>query len=180
MRHADCVTDAYRLHERALAWALVGGQLSLLAALVFLPGDRMWPAPIWLIVTATVMVVLGGLVAVLGALRLGSGLTASPLPNAAARLRTDGVFACVRHPIYTGLLLGGAGVVLASGRITRLIAWLALLVLLAEKARFEERRLRLRFPGYQEYASRTPRLLPHPVRCLAALRRDRRRASAAP
>jgi hypothetical protein len=108
------------------------------------------------------MIAVAAVLALAGAVRLGPGLTASPLPSAAAELRTTGVYACVRHPIYTGLLLGGASVVLLGGRLTRVWVWLALLALLWSKTWLEERKLAARFPGYRDYATRTPRLIPDP------------------
>jgi protein-S-isoprenylcysteine O-methyltransferase Ste14 len=69
-----------------VARSLVAVNLVLLAGLVFTPGASVWAVPVW--------------------------LAASPLPSAAARLRTTGPYACVRHPIYSGLLFGGAGVAL--------------------------------------------------------------------
>lgn len=157
----------YRRGEQTAAWSLVAVQLVLLAGLVFTPGARMWPVPDWLVVVAVVMIVFGGVAALVGAAGLGAGLTASPLPSATARLRTTGLYACVRHPIYSGLLLGGAGVVLLGGRLTRIAVWAALLVLLWGKSDFEERKLTGRFPGYRDYAARTPRLIPHPRHCLS-------------
>lgn len=160
----------YRRGEQVVAWALVAVQLVLLVGLVVAPGARGWTVPWWLSVVAGVMVAAGGLAALLGAAGLGAGLTASPLPAASATLRTTGVYGCVRHPIYSGLLLAGAGVVVFGGRPTRALVWVGLLVVLWGKSRFEERRLTARFPGYRAYAVRTPRLLPRPRRCRPAHR----------
>jgi protein-S-isoprenylcysteine O-methyltransferase Ste14 len=120
----------YRRVEQVGAWSLVAIQMMLLAGLVWLPGYRVWSVPGWLEALAVVMIAVAAALALAAAARLGPGLTASPLPSAAAELRTTGVYACVRHPIYTGLLLGGAGFVLLGGRLTRVWVWLALLVLL--------------------------------------------------
>lgn len=159
--------------EHVVAWSLVALQLVLLAGLVWLPGERAWPVSGWLIASASVMIATAAVFAVAGAVSLGTGLTASPLPSAAAQLRTSGVYACVRHPIYTGLLLGGAGVVLLGGRTGRVWVWFALLVLLWGKARLEEHKLAARFPGYRDYAARTARLVPDPRRCLTRRRSGR-------
>jgi protein-S-isoprenylcysteine O-methyltransferase Ste14 len=163
----------YRRVEQVTAWSLVAVQVMLLAGLVWFPGDRVWAVPGWLVAMAGVMIAAGALLALAGAVRLGPGLTASPLPSAAARLRTTGVYGCVRHPIYTGLLLGGAGLILLGGRLTRVWVWLTLLALLWSKTRWEERRLAARFPGYRDYATRTPRLIPDPRRCLTRRRTNR-------
>jgi protein-S-isoprenylcysteine O-methyltransferase Ste14 len=164
----------YGRGERVFAWSLVGLQLILLVGLVALPGCRVWPGAGWVIGAGTVAVAVAAAVAVAGALRLGSGLTASPLPSPGAPLRTAGVYACVRHPIYSALLLGGAGVVAIGGRVSRAWVWLALLGLLWFKARLQERKLAARFPGYRSYAAGTPRFVPHPLRCWSRLRATRR------
>ncbi|WP_127500310.1 methyltransferase family protein [Actinoplanes solisilvae] len=153
--------------EQLAAWSLVALQMVLLAGLVWVPGERVWSVTGWPAVTAVVVIAIAAVFAGAAAVRLGSGLTASPLPSSAAQLRTTGAYAYVRHPIYTGLLLGGAAVVLLGGRLTRVWVWLGLLVLLWGKTRLEERKLAARFPGYRDYAARTPRLVPDPRRCLS-------------
>jgi protein-S-isoprenylcysteine O-methyltransferase Ste14 len=152
-----------------MAWTLVATQMLLLLALVGFPGRRVWPTPAWLVVLAALLLAVALAVLAAGALRLGAGLTASPLPAPAAQLRTTGVYGCVRHPIYSALLLGGAGLVLLGGRPARAGALLALLALLYVKMAVEEPALGARFPGYRDYARRTPRLVPHPARCLSRL-----------
>lgn len=139
---------------------LVLAQFALLALLVLLPSGRDWSRPGWLLVLAGLAGAAGLVVMALGAARLGRGLTASPLPSARAELRTDGLYRYVRHPIYSGLLLVGAGVAAVSGSVVRLVVYGLLVVLLHVKARWEEQRLRDRFPGYAEYAARTPRFVP--------------------
>jgi protein-S-isoprenylcysteine O-methyltransferase Ste14 len=64
-------------------------------------------------------------------------------------------------------------VVLLGGRLTRIGVWLALLALLWGKTRLEERKLAARFPGYRDYAQRTPRLIPDPRQCLTRRRSNR-------
>ncbi len=150
--------------ERVIAWTLVTLQLVLLAGLVVMPGPRRWTASGWLAAVTVVMIGAAGVFAVAAAGNLGRGMTASPLPSAAAQLRTTGAYAYVRHPIYTALLVAGAGAVLLGGRLSRVWVWLGLLALLSIKARFEEMHLARRFPGYRAYAASTPRLIPRPTR----------------
>jgi len=111
-------------------------------------------------VACTVATVLGLAVMVIGATGLGRGLTATPLPNAHAQLRTGGLYRFARHPIYSGLLLTMASITVASGSGFRLLALAALVPLLTVKARWEEVRLSQRFEGYASYAARTPRFIP--------------------
>ena len=156
------------------AWALVAGQALLLAGLLWLPGPRAWATPPWAVSTAVAVLALAALVAVAGLAGLGRGLTASSLPAPAAKLRTTGVYACMRHPIYSALLLGGAVFVMLGGRSSRVWVWVALLALLLIKIRIEEAALVDRFPDYRSYADKTPRLVPSPRRCLAQWRRPAR------
>lgn len=78
------------------------------------------------------------------------------------RLVTDNIYARVRHPSYTGLLLRSVGWVLVFRSIAGLIAWLALLVFLIRRIRHEEQVLASEFrQDWEEYGRRTRwRLLP--------------------
>ena len=139
---------------------LVAGQFLLIGILVLLPSRHDWPVPTALTVACTVATVLGLAVMVLGATGLGRGLTATPLPNAHAQLRTGGLYRYARHPIYSGLMLMMASITVASGSVLRLVTLVALVLLLNAKARWEETRLARRFEGYADYAARTPRFVP--------------------
>jgi protein-S-isoprenylcysteine O-methyltransferase Ste14 len=139
---------------------LVTGQFVLIGFLVLLPHRRDWSVPATLSIALSAGSVVGVLLMVIGATGLGRGLTATPLPNAHAQLRTGGLYRFVRHPIYSGLLLTMTSFTAASGSMLRLLTLCALFVLLTAKARWEERRLAQRFEGYAEYAARTPRFVP--------------------
>lgn len=139
---------------------LVAGQFVLIGILVLLPGRHDWPVPTALTVACSVATVLGLAVMVIGATGLGRGLTATPLPNTHARLRTGGLYRYARHPIYSGLILTMASITVASGSAFRLLVLGALVLLLTIKARWEETRLTRRFEGYAEYAARTARFVP--------------------
>jgi len=104
--------------------------------------------------------VVGLAVMVFDATGLGRGLTATPLPNAHAKLRTGGLYRYARHPIYSGLLLTMASITMASGSVSRLLTLGVLVLLLTVKARWEETRLMRRIEGYADYAARTPRFVP--------------------
>jgi protein-S-isoprenylcysteine O-methyltransferase Ste14 len=82
-------------------WAarlLVVGQFVLIGVLVVLPNGHDWPVPTALTVACSAATVVGVAVMVIGAAGLGRGLTATPLPNAQAQLRTGGFYRYVRHP----------------------------------------------------------------------------------
>ena len=142
------------------AHLLVAGQFTLIGILVLLPGRHDWPVPRMLTILCSVTTIIGLAVMVVGATGLGRGLTATPLPNAHAQLRTGGLYRFVRHPIYSGLILTMASLTVASGSGLRLLALGVLVLLLTMKARWEETRLARRFDGYADYAARTPRFVP--------------------
>lgn len=142
------------------AWTLVAIQFVLLAALVALPRGDLWPLqwPQWILAGA---LLVGGLV--LGAASgraLGRSLTPSPIPLSDGELVTSGVYQFVRHPIYTALLVLGVGLVVIGASLWHVAAYLLLVMLLAHKARAEERLLAQRYEGYAAYARSTGRFLP--------------------
>jgi protein-S-isoprenylcysteine O-methyltransferase Ste14 len=77
------------------------------------------------------------------------------------QLISAGPYARLRHPIYTGMLLGIAGTALAVGEWRGLAAFVLLLTNYVIKARKEERILRQKFGrAFQEYQRRTGFLIP--------------------
>ena len=150
--------------ERRTAWLLVLGQFTLLGLIVLLPGGTLWNRPVGLAHATQVVAVVGIALMVVAGAALGRGLTAAPLPNSHAELRTGGLYKFVRHPIYSGLLLLSIALTLASASLWTIGACVALVVLINAKARWEERRLAERFPGYAAYADRTPRFIPGLIR----------------
>lgn len=138
-------------------WLLVAGQGVLLLAIALAP--RRDPSTAWLAVGGLAFVVGIALALWAGAV-LGRALTPTPVPNGAG-LVVDGPFARVRHPIYTGLLLAAAGWTIAVGTWWTLGALLGLLVLLAGKARWEDRMLERAYGGpWRVWAARTGALVP--------------------
>ena len=106
-----------------------------------------------------------GLVAGVGlstasALALGADLTPATTPREGASLRTGGVYALTRHPLYTGLLVASTGAVLQRGRLSTLLAAVGLAAVLHLKAVREEQVLAARFgEPYARYLIRVPRLI---------------------
>ena len=74
---------------------------------------------------------------------------------------TSGPYAIVRHPIYTGLLLGFAGSALAVGEWRGVLAFVIVFWALWRKARYEERWMHEQFgDAYAEYSKRVAALIP--------------------
>lgn len=159
MVDADPAPALFRLHPAA-AWALVAAQFVFLLLLGFLPWGSLWPRDVSTIVIGLVLVALGVGIALAAGGALGRSLTPSPIPKADGQLVTGGVYALVRHPLYSGLLVLGLGLVAIGASVLHLLAWVALLSILMAKARFEDLMLLGQHPGYRDYAARVGRLVP--------------------
>lgn len=140
------LTDTEQLGKRGELW--FAGQL-LLALCVFVPPvDLGW---------ATRLLGLGSIglglaILIAGSNGLGASLTPLPAPRKNGKLVTDGMFAYMRHPLYTGLFLTAAGFAAATQDPTRALLAAALLVLLSYKSAYEERELEKKFGSeYGEY-----------------------------
>lgn len=103
------------------------------------------------------LLVAGALTASLAVRALGRSLTPMPEPIPGAEFVETGIYARARHPIYGGvvLLMLGASLLLASLWATLLSA--GLLVFFWAKSSYEERRLRVAYPGYRAYRGRVRR-----------------------
>lgn len=121
-----------------------------------------WRAAPWLLVAAGgLLFACGTIVLIAAARRLGTALTPTPVPIHGAGLRTGGLYARVRHPIYSGVLLATLGYLIALGSAWSW-AWGALiLVFFVVKSRWEDRLLHEEYGEvWQEWASATGGLVP--------------------
>ena len=92
------------------------------------------------------LVLIGGSVATIGAVQLGTNLTPWPQPPKDGTLVTDGtIFDQIRHPIYSGLLGLMFGLSIWSGSAIRLLLCVALFYLLDYKSELEEEELIKKF-----------------------------------
>jgi protein-S-isoprenylcysteine O-methyltransferase Ste14 len=142
------------------AWALVGAQFGLIVGLIVLPPGDLWGQTLTAGIVAGVLIAVGLLVALAAGLRLGGALTPLPIPKEGQSLVTTGIYRFVRHPIYTGVLVAAAGLVVWGGSLAHLIGWLALYVVLSVKAAGEEAMLASLHDGYEDYKKTSGRLLP--------------------
>ena len=80
----------------------------------------------------------------------------------AYRLATDGPYAHIRHPQYTGFAVVMIGFLLQWPTLLTLVMFPALLVVYRRLALAEEREVHTLFgPAWEEYAAATPRFIPH-------------------
>lgn len=88
---------------------------------------------------------------------LRPSLQISPIPKEGAALITSGIYSFIRHPMYLGVLLFGAGFVLTNINWISIAIWIALLATLVFKARFEDSLLAIKHPHAAVYQSSTAR-----------------------
>lgn len=154
------------MDDQRTGWLFVAIQFALLGAIILSPDSDQWSTGT--VVTAVGWFISGAgvAIAIAAALRLGSSLTPTPVPTAQGTLKTDGLYRFVRHPIYTGVLGVVAGIVIRSGSLITAALGAGLCVFFWVKSSWEEDQLRERYDGYDEYAARTGRFVPNPLRSM--------------
>lgn len=131
--------------------------LAVIALAVGLPGD--WTCgPISGI--GFLLFALGGYFGIAGVLVLGRNRTPFPRPRTGSELIQRGIYARVRHPLYTSVMLASLGWALIWQSGAAFWASLVLMLFFHAKARREEEFLRQTFADYADYARRVPRFLP--------------------
>jgi protein-S-isoprenylcysteine O-methyltransferase Ste14 len=103
---------------------------------------------------------LGALLAFAGLFSLGRNLTAVPHPKDDAVFVERGAYRLVRHPIYSGIILGAVGWGLLTNSLLVLLLSAGLLLFLDIKSRREEQWLNAKFAEYAGYQQRVRKLIP--------------------
>jgi protein-S-isoprenylcysteine O-methyltransferase Ste14 len=146
------------LGARGQGWVAI--QAVLVAAILLSALVRLgWSKPLAPVAYAVggVLLALGVLLLVAGALRLGPALTPLPAPREGQGLTTTGIYGLARHPIYGGGILFALGWSIVFGSVAGLVLTAVLVVFVELKSRREELWLAERHPDYAEYRRRTPR-----------------------
>jgi protein-S-isoprenylcysteine O-methyltransferase Ste14 len=104
--------------------------------------------------------VIGACVGIAGVVALGRNRTPFPKPREGSELVQRGVYAQVRHPLYTSVMLASLGWALVWQSGSAFVAAVFLIPFFHAKARREEQWLRKQFPEYLDYKRRVPRFLP--------------------
>lgn len=140
--------DRFHFVDRGARWLVGQGLLFLLFGVVVVL-DGTWPSSAWRWL-GLVPMALAALLMLRAAASLGDSLTPYPTPRL-GHLATTGVYNRVRHPMYAGVVLLFLGTAVLVGS-----AWVAGVALVGAaflwlKASFEEKRLRIVYPAYDEY-----------------------------
>jgi len=115
--------------------------------------------PFW---TGAAITVAGLLFCVAARQHLGNNWSQAVTVKKDHELITSGPYALVRHPIYTGMLLGLAGTAVAVAEWRGLVAVALAFIALWSKLTLEEKWMREHFgSSYEEYSRRVAALVPH-------------------
>ena len=86
--------------------------------------------------------------------------TPFPKPGEQAQLVRHGIYAVIRHPLYTSVIAAAMGWALVWQRWPALLVSVVLIPFFHAKTRREERWLREQFPEYADYERRVRRFVP--------------------
>jgi protein-S-isoprenylcysteine O-methyltransferase Ste14 len=122
---------------------------------------HLWPSglvPFWV---GAAVNVAGLLFAVWAREHLGKNWSRSVTIKQGHELITSGPYALVRHPIYTGILVGFLGTAIAISQVRGFVVCALIFFALWLKFRMEEQWMRVQFgETYAAYAHRTAALVP--------------------
>ncbi len=123
---------------------------------------EVWPVGLWPFWVGAAVTVAGLLFAIWAREHLGRNWSRSVTIKEGHELIDTGPYATVRHPIYTGVLMGFLGMAIAISQVRGFISFVLMFVALWLKLRMEEEWMRSQFGDtYAAYARRTAALLPY-------------------
>ena len=102
----------------------------------------------------------GGVVTLLGLVTLGDALSPFPRPRDGSTLKQHGIYKLVRHPVYSGVIIGSIGWALWWGSVAGVAYGVVVIAFFDRKAAREEAWLREHHAGYEAYARRVKKFLP--------------------
>ena len=143
-----------------VGWTWVAGQVLVIAVLVALPWRLHTPLAVGI---GIVLVITGLLIGIAAFRALGTALTPTPVPIAGAGLRTTGIYAWVRHPIYSAILVALLGMLAIAGTWPGWAWFVVIVAFFWTKSRWEDRLLRETYGAeWEAWAARTWPIIPRP------------------
>jgi protein-S-isoprenylcysteine O-methyltransferase Ste14 len=114
----------------------------------------------WFKTVGLVTAIVGFVILTLALLQLNKNLSPFPTPKDSAVLIQNGLYAWVRHPIYTGIIILFFGYGIYQDSLFKLLIAFCLWILFYFKTQYEELQLQRKFPEYAVYKKITGRFLP--------------------
>ena len=102
----------------------------------------------------------GALLFIISIINFGQFVTPNPVPQDDYKLRTNGLYSKVRHPIYLSVIILITGYLLFFSAFYTFLIFPLIVLFLHFKMNFEEENLEKKFPEYALYKTHTKRLLP--------------------
>lgn len=122
---------------------------------------RLFPRAEWIDVAGVVVTAAGVALAIWARFYLGQNWSSAVSVKVGHELIRSGPYRWVRHPIYTGLLLGMVGTAVVRGQVRGLLGIALLLAGFWVKLGLEEQFMRQTFgEEYEEYSRKTGALVP--------------------
>lgn len=122
---------------------------------------ELWPVGLWPFWLGAAVTIAGLLFAVWARVYLGRNWSRSVTIKKDHDLITTGPYARIRHPIYTGILIGLAGTAIALSQVRGIIVLALFFIAFWIKLRMEEEWMRSQFgEKYAAYVDRTAALVP--------------------
>lgn len=140
-------------------WILGQSVMMLAVVLLGVVFHGQWPSAVGF-VCGWLLFVTAAVVGIAGVRALGQNRTPSPEPKADATLVERGIYAHIRHPLYTSVLLAGVSWALLWQSAPALAAAVAQAFFFNAKARLEERLLQKKYPAYAAYRGGTWHFIP--------------------
>lgn len=123
--------------------------------------DRFVPLALWPVRLGLALTVAGIAFAIWARLQIAGNWSSDVTLKRGHELIVEGPYAWVRHPIYTGILLGLAGTGLAVGEWRAVLGVILVGAAYWRKLKIEEAVMRRQFgAAYDRYAERVPALIP--------------------
>jgi protein-S-isoprenylcysteine O-methyltransferase Ste14 len=141
-------------------WWVVGQFLLLFAIAVLGITFRATSKPLPVFIFGLIFIVASAICGIAGLMRLGRNLTPFPKPSATTQFVQHGIYALIRHPLYTAVFCAAVGWSLVWQSWPALAVSLVLAIFFDAKARHEERWLRQQFPEYADYERCVRRFIP--------------------
>ncbi|MCR4348227.1 MAG: isoprenylcysteine carboxylmethyltransferase family protein [Sulfuricaulis sp.] len=111
-------------------------------------------------VVGAALTAMAVLLTVWGLKSLGDALTPFPKPLSGVRLRRQGVYRWMRHPIYSGVMLASLGWALWWLSLAGVFSALILALFFDRKAAHEETGLCAQYKDYPDYAREVKKFIP--------------------
>jgi protein-S-isoprenylcysteine O-methyltransferase Ste14 len=92
---------------------------------------------------------------------LGRNFRVYMAPRRSGTLVTTGIYRYVRHPMYTGVIVGFLGYLILFGSLFLVPVWVVMTLLYVIKTAREERALADKYLDYEEYRQKTWRFIPY-------------------